>query len=84
MFNECSIECFLDFHLPYLSHQGLNLDDCSATYDQIERSQAHGPYQDVCNIIEEEEEIQLEKPWRTEERKGKRKGERESAECAEV
>ncbi|XP_036929666.1 B-cell antigen receptor complex-associated protein alpha chain isoform X2 [Acanthopagrus latus] len=43
-------------------YQGLNLDDCSAAYDQIERSQAHGPYQDVCNIKEEEEEIQLEKP----------------------
>ncbi|XP_070768719.1 B-cell antigen receptor complex-associated protein alpha chain [Enoplosus armatus] len=43
-------------------YQGLNLDDCCATYDQIERSQAHGPYQDVCNIMEEEEEIQLEKP----------------------
>ncbi|XP_038566910.1 B-cell antigen receptor complex-associated protein alpha chain [Micropterus salmoides] len=43
-------------------YQGLNLDDCCTTYDQIERSQAHGPYQDVCNIIEEEEEIQLEKP----------------------
>ncbi|KAM9353512.1 B-cell antigen receptor complex-associated protein alpha chain [Symphorus nematophorus] len=43
-------------------YQGLNLDDCCATYDQIERSQAHGPYQDVCNIVEEEEEIQLEKP----------------------
>lgn len=54
--------CLSDFHLPYLIHQGLNLDDCCTTYDQIERSQAHGPYQDVCNIIEEEEEIQLEKP----------------------
>nr|AJG39040.1 B-cell antigen receptor complex-associated protein alpha chain [Lutjanus sanguineus] len=43
-------------------YQGLNLDDCCTTYDQIERSQAHGPYQDVCNIKEEEEEIQLEKP----------------------
>ncbi|XP_070822865.1 B-cell antigen receptor complex-associated protein alpha chain [Chaetodon trifascialis] len=43
-------------------YQGLNLDDCSATYDQIERSQAHGPYQDVYNVKEEEEEIQLEKP----------------------
>ncbi|XP_023265118.1 B-cell antigen receptor complex-associated protein alpha chain [Seriola lalandi dorsalis] len=43
-------------------YQGLNLDDCCTTYDQIERSQAHGPYQDVCNIIEEEEEFQLEKP----------------------
>ncbi|XP_044064720.1 B-cell antigen receptor complex-associated protein alpha chain [Siniperca chuatsi] len=43
-------------------YQGLNLDDCCTTYDQIERSQAHGPYEDVCNIMEEEEEIQLEKP----------------------
>uniref|UniRef100_UPI0037E930C6 B-cell antigen receptor complex-associated protein alpha chain n=1 Tax=Semicossyphus pulcher TaxID=241346 RepID=UPI0037E930C6 len=43
-------------------YQGLNLDDCCATYDQIERSNAHGPYQDVCNIMEEEEDIQLEKP----------------------
>ncbi|KAA8591716.1 B-cell antigen receptor complex-associated protein alpha chain [Etheostoma spectabile] len=44
-------------------YQGLNLDDCWSTYDQIERSQAHGPYQDVGNIKEEEEEeIQLEKP----------------------
>ncbi|XP_040899401.1 B-cell antigen receptor complex-associated protein alpha chain [Toxotes jaculatrix] len=43
-------------------YQGLNLEDCCTTYDQIERSQGHGPYQDVCNIMEEEEEIQLEKP----------------------
>ncbi|KAF3692135.1 B-cell antigen receptor complex-associated protein alpha chain [Channa argus] len=43
-------------------YQGLNLDDCCTPYDQIERSQANGPYQDVCNIIEEEEDIQLEKP----------------------
>nr|XP_019948787.1 PREDICTED: B-cell antigen receptor complex-associated protein alpha chain [Paralichthys olivaceus] len=43
-------------------YQGLNLEDCCSTYDQIERSQAHGPYQDVCNFMEEEEEIQLEKP----------------------
>ncbi|KAM7383213.1 hypothetical protein PAMP_002884 [Pampus punctatissimus] len=43
-------------------YQGLNLDDCCATYDQIERCQVQGPYQDVGNIIEEEEEIQLEKP----------------------
>uniref|UniRef100_A0A3Q0RUH7 CD79a molecule, immunoglobulin-associated alpha n=1 Tax=Amphilophus citrinellus TaxID=61819 RepID=A0A3Q0RUH7_AMPCI len=43
-------------------YQGLNLDDCCATYDQIERSQTQGPYQDVGNIKEEEEEIQLEKP----------------------
>uniref|UniRef100_A0A3Q3JTU2 Ig-like domain-containing protein n=1 Tax=Monopterus albus TaxID=43700 RepID=A0A3Q3JTU2_MONAL len=44
-----------------LLRKGLNLDDCCTTYDQIERSQAQGPYQDVCNIMEEEE-IQLEKP----------------------
>ncbi|XP_047454461.1 B-cell antigen receptor complex-associated protein alpha chain [Mugil cephalus] len=43
-------------------YQGLNLDDCCTTYDQIERSQAHGPYQDVGNIKDEGEEIQLEKP----------------------
>nr|ALG38203.1 CD79a [Epinephelus coioides] len=43
-------------------YQGLNLDECWSTYDQIERSQAHGPYQDVGNIKEEEEQIQLEKP----------------------
>nr|QPF15774.1 Cd79a protein [Chaunax abei] len=44
-------------------YQGLNLDDCCSTYDQIERSQAHGPYQDVCNVVEaEEEEICLETP----------------------
>ncbi|XP_061574435.1 B-cell antigen receptor complex-associated protein alpha chain [Cololabis saira] len=43
-------------------YQGLNLDDCCTTYDQIERSQAQDPYQDVGNIMEEREEIQLEKP----------------------
>ncbi|XP_060937658.1 B-cell antigen receptor complex-associated protein alpha chain [Limanda limanda] len=43
-------------------YQGLNLDDCCDQYDQIERSQDRGPYEDVCNIMEEEEEIQLEKP----------------------
>ncbi|XP_031708966.1 B-cell antigen receptor complex-associated protein alpha chain [Anarrhichthys ocellatus] len=43
-------------------YQGLNLDDCSSAYDRIERSQAHGQYQDVSNIKEEEEQIQLEKP----------------------
>ncbi|KAG7475050.1 B-cell antigen receptor complex-associated protein alpha chain [Solea senegalensis] len=43
-------------------YQGLNLDDCCSTYDQIERPPASGPYQDVCNFMEEEEEIQLEKP----------------------
>lgn len=40
-------------------YQGLNLDDCCAAYDQIERSQGSGPYQDVCN---HDEDIQLEKP----------------------
>ncbi|KAM8870467.1 B-cell antigen receptor complex-associated protein alpha chain [Spinachia spinachia] len=43
-------------------YQGLNLDECWSAYDQIERCQAHGPYQDVGNIREEEEEMQLEKP----------------------
>ncbi|CAJ1062628.1 B-cell antigen receptor complex-associated protein alpha chain [Xyrichtys novacula] len=43
-------------------YQGLNLDDCCTTYDKIERSMTQCPYEDVCNIIEEEEEIQLEKP----------------------
>lgn len=41
-------------------YQGLNLDDCCTTYDQIERSQAHGPYQDVGN--RNGDNIQLEKP----------------------
>uniref|UniRef100_A0A3Q2GKC1 CD79a molecule, immunoglobulin-associated alpha n=1 Tax=Cyprinodon variegatus TaxID=28743 RepID=A0A3Q2GKC1_CYPVA len=43
-------------------YQGLNLDDCCTTYDQIERSQSQGQYQDVCNAMEEKEEIVLEKP----------------------
>ncbi|XP_070691577.1 B-cell antigen receptor complex-associated protein alpha chain [Pempheris klunzingeri] len=43
-------------------YQGLNLDDCCSAYDQIERSQGHGPYEDVGSIMEEEEAIQLEKP----------------------
>ncbi|XP_068995124.1 B-cell antigen receptor complex-associated protein alpha chain [Embiotoca jacksoni] len=43
-------------------YQGLNLDDCCAAYDQIERSQVRGQYQDVCNNMGEEEEVQLEKP----------------------
>nr|QPF15777.1 Cd79a protein [Diceratias pileatus] len=42
------------------AYQGLNLDDRCSTYDQIE--QAHDPYQDVCNVAEEEEEIHLEQP----------------------
>ncbi|XP_012737378.2 B-cell antigen receptor complex-associated protein alpha chain [Fundulus heteroclitus] len=43
-------------------YQGLNLEDCGTTYDQIERSQAQSQYQDVCNTVEEKEEILLEKP----------------------
>ncbi|KAK5861869.1 hypothetical protein PBY51_017311 [Eleginops maclovinus] len=44
-------------------YQGLNLDECWSTYDQIERPQTRGQYQDVGNIKGlEEEEIQLEKP----------------------
>ncbi|XP_070407235.1 B-cell antigen receptor complex-associated protein alpha chain isoform X2 [Nothobranchius furzeri] len=43
-------------------YQGLNLDECCTTYDQIERSQAHGAYQDVGNCAGEGEAIQLEKP----------------------
>lgn len=46
----------------YVIHQGLNLEDCCTTYDQIERSQTQSQYQDVCNAMEEREEI-LEKPW---------------------
>lgn len=42
-------------------YQGLNLEDCCTTYDQIERSQTQDQYQDVCNALEEGEEI-LEKP----------------------
>nr|XP_046158846.1 LOW QUALITY PROTEIN: B-cell antigen receptor complex-associated protein alpha chain-like [Oncorhynchus gorbuscha] len=44
-------------------YEGLNLEECCSTYDQIQRSLVQGPYQDVGNMImEEEEEIQLEKP----------------------
>ncbi|XP_041757667.1 B-cell antigen receptor complex-associated protein alpha chain [Coregonus clupeaformis] len=46
-------------------YEGLNLEECSSTYDQIQRSLVQGPYQDVGNMLieeEEEEEIQLEKP----------------------
>ncbi|KAM4567547.1 B-cell antigen receptor complex-associated protein alpha chain [Fundulus diaphanus] len=43
-------------------YQGLNLEDCGTTYDQIERSHAQSQYQDVCNTVEEKEEILLEKP----------------------
>ncbi|XP_008429490.1 B-cell antigen receptor complex-associated protein alpha chain [Poecilia reticulata] len=42
-------------------YQGLNLEDCCSTYDQIERSQGQSQYQDVCTAMEEREEI-LEKP----------------------
>uniref|UniRef100_A0A3B5MPZ2 CD79a molecule, immunoglobulin-associated alpha n=1 Tax=Xiphophorus couchianus TaxID=32473 RepID=A0A3B5MPZ2_9TELE len=42
-------------------YQGLNLEDCCTTYDQIERSQTQSQYQDVCTAMEEREEI-LEKP----------------------
>ncbi|XP_007553816.1 B-cell antigen receptor complex-associated protein alpha chain [Poecilia latipinna] len=42
-------------------YQGLNLEDCCSTYDQIERSQGQSQYQDVCTAMEEKEEI-LEKP----------------------
>ncbi|RVE62938.1 hypothetical protein OJAV_G00161940 [Oryzias javanicus] len=43
-------------------YQGLDLDDCCAAYDQIERPQGHGPYEDVGTTVKEGEEIQLEKP----------------------
>nr|XP_040022131.1 B-cell antigen receptor complex-associated protein alpha chain [Gasterosteus aculeatus aculeatus] len=43
-------------------YQGLNLDECWSAYDQIQRCEANGPYEDVGNLREEEEEIQLEKP----------------------
>nr|XP_046189633.1 B-cell antigen receptor complex-associated protein alpha chain-like isoform X2 [Oncorhynchus gorbuscha] len=42
-------------------YEGLNLEECCSTYDQIQRSLVQGPYQDVGNMIIEEE-IQLEKP----------------------
>ncbi|KAM6967632.1 B-cell antigen receptor complex-associated protein alpha chain [Aplochiton taeniatus] len=41
-------------------YEGLNLDDCCTTYDEIQHSRGNGPYQDVGNRVEEE--IQLEKP----------------------
>lgn len=62
---------FYVFILYIHTHQGLNLDDCCTTYDQIERSQTTGPYQDLCDSYEEEEDIQLEKPWRKGETKSK-------------
>ncbi|KAK2903012.1 hypothetical protein QQF64_010103 [Cirrhinus molitorella] len=40
-------------------YEGLNLDDCSAAYHQIQRTNQQGPYQDVGSC---EEDIQLEKP----------------------
>ncbi|KAM9851648.1 B-cell antigen receptor complex-associated protein alpha chain [Aulostomus maculatus] len=43
-------------------YQGLNLDDCCTTYDRIECFKGPGPYEDVGYSMEEEEEIQLEKP----------------------
>ncbi|XP_071400351.1 B-cell antigen receptor complex-associated protein alpha chain [Centroberyx affinis] len=43
-------------------YEGLNLDDCCSTYDQILRTQGQNPYQDVGNVMEEEDDIQLEKP----------------------
>ncbi|XP_064803300.1 B-cell antigen receptor complex-associated protein alpha chain-like isoform X1 [Oncorhynchus masou masou] len=42
-------------------YEGLNLEECCSTYDQIQRSLVQGPYQYVGNMIIEEE-IQLEKP----------------------
>ncbi|KAG7469260.1 hypothetical protein MATL_G00126940 [Megalops atlanticus] len=41
-------------------YEGLNLEDCTSTYHQIQRSEVRGPYQDVDNV--REEDIQLEKP----------------------
>ncbi|KAL7840472.1 hypothetical protein AOLI_G00257950 [Acnodon oligacanthus] len=41
-------------------YEGLNLDDCTSTYHQIQRSQVQGPYHDVVNTVEED--IPLEKP----------------------
>ncbi|XP_036414409.1 B-cell antigen receptor complex-associated protein alpha chain [Colossoma macropomum] len=41
-------------------YEGLNLDDCTSTYHQIQRSQVQGPYQDVVNTVEDD--ILLEKP----------------------
>nr|XP_057909521.1 B-cell antigen receptor complex-associated protein alpha chain isoform X2 [Doryrhamphus excisus] len=42
-------------------YQGLNLEDCCAMYDQIDRSKVGaGPYQDVLNNVDEE--VQLENP----------------------
>ncbi|XP_066498526.1 B-cell antigen receptor complex-associated protein alpha chain isoform X2 [Hoplias malabaricus] len=41
-------------------YEGLNLDDYTSTYHQIQRSLVQGPYQDVMNKAEDD--IQLEKP----------------------
>lgn len=41
-------------------YEGLNLDDFTSTYHQIQRSQVSSPYQDVDNV--QGEDFQLEKP----------------------
>ncbi|XP_035278792.1 B-cell antigen receptor complex-associated protein alpha chain [Anguilla anguilla] len=41
-------------------YEGLNLDDFTSTYHQIQRSQVCSPYQDVDNV--QGEDFQLEKP----------------------
>ncbi|XP_062394988.1 B-cell antigen receptor complex-associated protein alpha chain isoform X2 [Sardina pilchardus] len=41
-------------------YEGLNLDGCDSTYYQIQRSDRHGPYQDVANVAEDD--TQFEKP----------------------
>ncbi|KAF7659233.1 hypothetical protein LDENG_00000810 [Lucifuga dentata] len=41
-------------------YQGLNLDDCGNTYDQIGHTHMQDVYEDVENMMEEE--IELEKP----------------------
>ncbi|KAG5270954.1 hypothetical protein AALO_G00174210 [Alosa alosa] len=41
-------------------YEGLNLDGCDSTYHQIQRSNRHGPYQDVANVAEDD--TQFEKP----------------------
>ncbi|KAL0985058.1 hypothetical protein UPYG_G00152360 [Umbra pygmaea] len=43
-------------------YEGLNLEECSSAYDQVQRSLVQGPYQDVGNVMIEEGDIQLEKP----------------------
>lgn len=54
--------------------QGLNLEECCSTYDQIQRSLVQGPNQDVGNMIMEEE-IQLEREALNERGEEKRVGE---------